>query len=114
MRKSIDAQKKADYLESKAQSVGSAGIASDDPDAIEKLKAKLVRLERSQETMKAINKVIRSAHMSHEDKIEYITQTHKLTEKHAKELLAGDFCGRVGFPLYALQNNNATIRQTTD
>ncbi len=112
MRKSIEAQDKANYLEAKAASVGSAGIASDDPEAIQKLKDKLANLERSQEMMKAINKVIRSKHMSNTDKVEYMTQTHKLTEKHAAELLEGDFCGRIGFPSYALQNNNATIRAT--
>ena len=112
MRKSVEAQDKADYLETKAASVGSAGIASDDPEAIQKLKDKLANLERSQEMMKAINKVIRSKHMSNTDKVEYMTQTHQLTEKHAAELLEGDFCGRVGFPSYALQNNNATIRST--
>ncbi|CAE6969818.1 Domain of unknown function (DUF3560) (plasmid) [Vibrio sp. B1ASS3] len=112
MRKSIEAQDKANYLEAKAASVGSAGIASDDPEAIQKLKDKLANLERSQEMMKAINKVIRSKHMSNTDKVEYMIQTHKLTEKHAAELLEGDFCGRVGFPSYALQNNNATIRTT--
>ena len=112
MRKSIEAQDKADYLESKAASVGSAGIASDDPEAIQKLKDKLASLERSQEMMKDINKVIRSKHLTNADKIEYMTQTHKLAEKQAKELLVGDFCGRVGFPSYALQNNNATINTT--
>lgn len=112
MRKSIEAQDKANYLEAKAASVGSAGIASDDPEAIQKLKDKLTNLERSQKMMKAINKVIRSKHMSNTDKVEYMTQTHKLTEKHAAELLEGDFCGRIVFPSYALQNNNATIRAT--
>ncbi|MDF4820327.1 DUF3560 domain-containing protein [Vibrio parahaemolyticus] len=112
MRKSVEAQKKADHLEAKAESVGSAGIASDDPDAIQKLKEKLESLERCQEMMKAINKVIRSKHMTDADKVEYMQQTHHLEEKKAKELLEGDFCGRVGFPSYALQNNSATIRTT--
>lgn len=112
MRKSVEAQKKADYLEAKAESVGSAGIASDDPEAIQKLKEKLEGLERCQEMMKAINKVIRSKHMTEADKVEYMQQTHNLSEKKAKELLEGDFCGRVGFPSYALQNNSATIRTT--
>ncbi len=112
MRKSVEAQKKADYLEAKAESVGSAGIASDDPEAIQKLKEKLTGLERSQEMMKAINKVIRSKHMNDADRIEYMQQTHKLSEKQAKALLEGDFCGRVGYPSYALQNNSAVIRST--
>jgi len=112
MRKSVEAQDKANYLEAKAESVGSAGIAPDDPEAIQKLKEKLANLERSQEMMRSINKVIRSKHMSDEDKIEYMTQTQKLTEKLAVELLKGDFCGRTGFASYALQNNNAVIRTT--
>ncbi|MEZ8084208.1 DUF3560 domain-containing protein, partial [Enterovibrio norvegicus] len=114
MDKSVEAQKKADYLEAKAESVGRAGIASDDPEAIQKLKEKLANLERSQEMMKAINKVIRSKHMTEKDKIEYMTQSQNIKEKKAKELLEGDFCGRVGFPAYALQNNNATIRTTKE
>jgi hypothetical protein len=32
-------------------------------------------------------------------------------EGRARELLRPDFCGRVGFPGYALQNNNANIRR---
>lgn len=112
MSKSVEAQKKADYLEAKAESVGTAGIASDDPEAIQKLKDKLNNLTRSQEMMKAINKVIRSKHTTDADKIEYMMHTHQITEKHAKELLKGDFAGRVGFPSYALQNNNATINTT--
>jgi hypothetical protein len=32
-------------------------------------------------------------------------------ESRARELLRPDFCGRVGFPAYALQNNNANNRR---
>lgn len=114
MGKSVAASKKADYYADRAASVGTNGIASDDPEAIAKLKEKLAGLERSQEMMKAINKVIRSKHMTDADKIEYMTQTHQLTEKTAQELLKGDFCGRVGFASYSISNNSATIRTVRD
>ncbi len=114
MGRSVKAQEKADYLETKAQNIGSAGIASDDANAIEKLKDKLSGLESAQERMKAINKIIRSSHMSETDKIEYMVESHKLSEKKAKELLAGDFAGRIGFASYQLSNNNAVIRQTRE
>lgn len=113
MRKSVEAQDKAEYLSHRADSVGSAGIASDDPEAVTKLKQKLDRLVQSQELMKAVNKVVRSSHMSEEDKIEYLVNTHKQTKESAKELLKPDFSGRVvGFASYSLQNNNANIRTT--
>ncbi|AQS39803.1 protein of unknown function (DUF3560) [Shewanella psychrophila] len=112
MGKSVQAQQKAEYLEGRAESVGTSGIASDDIDAIEKLNSKLEGLEQSQATMKAINKVVRSKHMSDTDKIEYMANTHKLTEVQAKEILAPDFAGRVGFAHYQLTNNGATIRAT--
>ena len=112
MGKSVKAQKKADYLESRAESVGSAGIASDDPEAIQKLKSKLDSLVKSQEVMKSINKVVRSSHMSDSDKIEYVRETHQLTQQQAQKLLEPDCMGKVGFAQYALTNNNATIRAT--
>ncbi|MCC6874296.1 MAG: DUF3560 domain-containing protein [Sandaracinaceae bacterium] len=55
MRKSIDADKKAAELRHRAASVGTAGVSSDDPDAMEKLAEKLASLERDRDRMKAIN-----------------------------------------------------------
>jgi len=112
MGKSVKAQKKADYLESRAERVGSAGIASDDPEAIQKLKTKLDSLVQSQEVMKSINKVVRSSHMNDSDKIEYVRETHQLTQQQAQQLLEPDHMGNIGFAQYALTNNNATIRAT--
>ncbi|MCD9492600.1 DUF3560 domain-containing protein [Photobacterium phosphoreum] len=112
MGKSVAAGKKAEYLENKAANLGKNGIASDDPEAIQKLKSKLAALESAQEKMKAANKVIKSKHMTNSDKIEYLITTLKFSDKQANELLEGDFCGRVGFASYTLTNNNANIRQT--
>ncbi|MFL7018075.1 DUF3560 domain-containing protein [Vibrio cyclitrophicus] len=113
MRKSVEAQDKADYLSRRADSVGSAGIASDDPEAVEKLKKKLEGLIKSHELMKAVNKIVRSSHMTEEDKIEYLVNTHGQTEERAKKLLRPcEFFGKFGFDTYALQNSNANIRTT--
>ncbi|ARR51936.1 DUF3560 domain-containing protein [Photobacterium damselae] len=114
MGKSVKAAEKAKYLEQRAQAVGTAGIASDDPEAIQKLKNKLESLEKAQEMMKAANKIVKSQHMSQEDKIDYLIQTLSLTHSQASEILKPDFCGRVGFASYQLSNNNANIRQTRE
>ncbi|MGR5367941.1 DUF3560 domain-containing protein [Photobacterium damselae] len=111
MGKSVQAAKKAEHYERKADSVGTAGIASDDPEAIQKLKKKVDALEQAQEKMKAANKIIRSKHMTEADKVEYMIQTLAFTSKQAQELLLPDDCGRIGFADYALSNNNANIRQ---
>eukprot|EP00487_Bulimina_marginata_P011981 TRINITY_DN8011_c0_g1_i1.p1 TRINITY_DN8011_c0_g1~~TRINITY_DN8011_c0_g1_i1.p1 ORF type:complete len:100 (+),score=0.27 TRINITY_DN8011_c0_g1_i1:135-434(+) len=63
--------------------------------------------------MKAVNKIVRSSHMTEEDKIEYLVNTHGQTEERAKKLLRPcEFFGKFGFDTYALQNSNANIRTT--
>lgn len=62
MGKSIEAQKKADYYASKTVSTA---IASDDPEAIKKLKDKLKQLQNKQEKMKLVNKLWRKARKPH-------------------------------------------------
>ena len=59
MRASIVADKKAAHYESRADAVGSAGIASDNPQAIELLKNKLQRLDNASQLMKKANAAIR-------------------------------------------------------
>jgi len=93
----------------KIKSVGTGGISSDDPNAIEKLRAKLANLERLQERMKAANAALRLKDAAKADA--------KLTElgfsaADVVQLRTPDFCGRIGFPSYQLSNNNATIRAT--
>lgn len=59
MRQSVELDKKAKHLASRAASVGHAGIASDDPDALQQLRAKLAEREQIQESFKAANKAKR-------------------------------------------------------
>lgn len=108
--KSFEAQEKADYYARRAASVGTAGIASEDPDATEKLSDKLAKLETLQERMRAANKVVKRKKLADAEKIAQLTE-QGFSPEAAAELLKPDFCGRIGFPDYALTNNNANIRR---
>ena len=108
--KSFALQDKANHYARKAETVGTGGISSDDPDAVTKLTEKLAGLERSQERMKAANKIIRSKQAT-EGKILALVALG-FSETGAAQVLEKDFAGRVGFPAYALSNNNAVIRST--
>ena len=60
--KSIELDNKADYYESKAHSVGTGGVSSDDPEAVKKLTAKIESLKNDNEKMKDINKLWRTTY----------------------------------------------------
>lgn len=92
----------------KIRSVGTGGISSDDPQAVEKLEAKLAALEKNQEMMKAANAAIR---MKDPAKGDAKLAELGYTPEDIAKLRAPDFCGRIGYPAYALQNNNANIRR---
>lgn len=109
MRKCIDESKRAVDLQRRADAVGTGGISSDDPDAVQKLCAQLAALVTKQEWMKAANKVVKSK-KDDEAKIAALV-AQGFTGASAAELLKPDFAGREGFPSYALTNNNANIRR---
>lgn len=92
----------------KIRSVGTGGISSDDPQAVEKLEAKLATLEKQQEMMKAANAAIR---MKDPAKGDAKLAELGYTPEDIAKLRAPDFCGRIGYPAYELQNNNANIRR---
>lgn len=92
----------------KIRSVGTGGISSDDPQAVEKLEAKLATLEKRQEMMKAANAAIR---MKDPAKGDAKLAELGYTPEDIAKLRAPDFCGRIGYPAYELQNNNANIRR---
>jgi prefoldin subunit 5 len=107
--KSFALQDKAAHYEQKAASVGTGGISSDDPDAIDKLTEKLAELEKAHAMMVAANKAIR-ANKTDETRVAALVKIG-FTEAAAAEAVKPDFCGRVGFPAYALSNSNANIRR---
>lgn len=123
IRKSIDADSRASHYETKAAGVGKAGISSDDPEAVAKIKAKIAKLEAMQELMRGANKAIRAAykHGIREDgpaeniatlQSALLKATGKeWNEAETRALLAPDFAGRRGFASYQLTNNNANTRR---
>lgn len=106
MRAGIEATKTAAHYESKAASVGFGGISSDDPDAVAKLKVELAEAEAAHAKMIAANKLVRR-----KDRAGLAAM---FPEKIADKLLTPDYCGRFGFPSYAISNNGANIRRIKD
>ena len=90
---------------------GKEVIKSGDEDAIERLEEKLENLKDTQETMKATNKAIR---MKDIEKGNEELRTMGYSDEQIAELRKPDFCGRIGYPDYALQNNNANIHRVED
>lgn len=79
-------------------------ISSDDPEAIDQLKAKVEKLEAHQEHMKAVNKLVRKNDRAG-------LEAMGLTPSQVARLFVPDFCGRLGYPDYEIKNNNANIRR---
>lgn len=108
-RQGVASGRKAEYYEEKARAAeNNTAISSDDPEALAKLKDKLDAMQALQELMKATNKIVKNKKLSHEDKVASIVELG-VKEVHAANLLQSDYCGRVGFPSYRLQNNNQNI-----
>lgn len=122
MNKGLEEHKRADRLASRAAAVGSGGVSSDDPDAVGKLQAKIDGAKSDQEFMKRANAVIRSAYRKGLRGADgsplweyYLLKIREIkpeiSDSVAAKMLETDFCGRLGFPSYALQNNSANIRR---
>lgn len=88
-------------------------IFSDDPDAPDRLREKIQKLEKSQEEFKKVNIIIRkNAKAGAEVQVQALVSAGLgLSELVAQKLLKPDFMGRVGIPGYVLTNNNANIRR---
>jgi hypothetical protein len=86
-------------------------IRSDDPEAITKLKKKIAGLEKNQHMMKEANRIVRSKKFSKETMIEQL-KTLGFKDDKAIASIFEPFGtnGKLGFPSYSLQNNNANIR----
>ena len=87
---------------------GHQAIQSGDPDALEKLRAKLQKRKDLQERMKAANAAIR---LKDTAKGDAKLSEMGYTSEQIKELRTPDFCGRIGFASYQLSNNNAEIHR---
>ena len=96
---------KAEYFRRRAAAVESnRAIFSDDPDATEKLIDKIERLKKRQGVMKRANQLIRKADREGLADLGF-------SDEAIEKLFQADWCGRIGFPDYALKNNSANIRR---
>ena len=114
LARGVDLRHKAALLQERVDQFGSGGIASDDPEAVAQLKAKLVELEELQATMKAANRIIKpelGKGTAHDVIVARLNDEVHPSDLWA-QLLEPDFAGRVGFASYRLTNNNAKIRST--
>lgn len=84
-------------------------IRSGDKDAVGKLEKKLDELKAMQDKMKVANRAIR---LKDAEKGDAKLKELGFSEQKIKDLRTPDFCGRVGYPDYVLQNNNANIHRT--
>jgi len=121
MRASITENKRAADLRARADAVGSGGISSDDPEAIQKLQAEIDKAKASQEMMKAANKVVRKAVKAgitgpdsdgfNDYLREMVTIGGDRLALAAIKLLEPDFCGRIGFADFETTNNLSNIKR---
>ena len=88
-----------------------APIMQGDADAAVRLRAKISKMEISQALMKDINGVIRKHKKAGKEAQLVAVIALGSSESQAYKLLEPDFAGRIGFPAYALTNNNAEIRR---
>jgi len=115
MRKGIEEQNKAAHHVGKAvglQQQLDNTIFSDDTDAVEKLQAKVQRLEASRDQLKSINKVVRRKPKNQltPEKVTKLAELG-LSEATARKLFEPDFGGRIGIPSYQLTNLGGNIRR---
>jgi len=108
MRKSVEADEKAAYYASRAEAAASnTAISNDDPEAMEKLQAKLEGLQSEQTMMKAVNAYYRK----HKTLDGCPELTPEVRQEIEKSWSMGWYVG-IPFPRYALSNNNAEINRT--
>lgn len=76
---------------------------------VERLQAKIDALTEQQEMMKSANKVIRNNKLAEVEKVDELVALG-FDEQQAMKLMEPDYCGRIGFPSFALTNNLAKIK----
>lgn len=104
MRKGYALHQKADELRRRAEAVQrNTAIFSDDPQVVEKLEAKIQRLELRQAMMRQANKLVRKNDRDGLAEMGF-------SEPTITRLLTPEY-GQVGFPDYQLRNNGANIRR---
>ena len=105
--RNMEEYREIESLLDKIRSTGMGGISADDPNAVEKLEKKLAGLEKSQETMKAVNAYYR--------KHKTLDGCPHISPEQGRKLIAGMASyDRAPYPAWALSNNNAEIRRVKE
>ncbi len=115
----VEESKRADDLRRRADAVGTGGISSDDPEAIHKIREQIEQAEKTQDQMKAANKIIRTwmkKGITHETTgaqfdafaVDLSPILPDFTPEKIRELIKPSM-GCVGFPSFRLTNNTANI-----
>ncbi|MCM1488383.1 MAG: YodL domain-containing protein, partial [Firmicutes bacterium] len=91
----------------KIRSTGMGGISADDPQAVQKLEAKLEKLQAAQDTMKAVNAYYRK----HKTLDGCPNLSAERIEKMKAEMSSQWHIEDKPYPSWALSNNNAEIRR---
>ncbi len=112
--KSVELTNKSQYYADKAIAAATnTAISSDDPDALDKLNAKLNALVAKQEFMKSVNRICRSKKMTETQIKEKLMTDYQLSDNEVQNLLHPKYSyEKKGFQHYQLTNNNAKIKQT--
>lgn len=110
MDKGCEQYKLAKHHEDKAQGLARQlenTIFSDDPDAVERLQAKLAERVKLQDGYKKINKILRTKGLTPAEKLKEIRLVGVIGEQTATELIEKGY----SLPPYMLTNNNSEIRR---
>src|SRR5258707_1624243 len=106
-RHGFELYRESQDLAARAESAGdNTAIYSDDPDAGDKIESKIAKLEAEQNRMKAINKAIKKNDRAALGALGYNEQ--EITNWLTKPM---PYCRGLGYPAYALANNNGNIRR---
>jgi len=104
-RRGYELHKKSQELLSRAEAIKqNTSIFTDDPEALEKLEDKIALLEARQERMKAANRLIKK-----KDRDGLLDLG--FTDAQIERLMEPDVMGAIGYPRYAISNNNANLNR---
>lgn len=84
-------------------------VMAGDSDAVARLRDRLAKLTKAQETMVAVNKIIRKKPIDRAGLVALLG-----TEERVDEILKPDCFGGIGFASYSLTNNRAAMKQAEE
>ncbi len=107
----LDMQEKPDFTNSITPEVINPAPTITGNSEIDGNKSKLLGLQQLQDRMKAANKIVGNKKLSEAQKIEQLKAMGE-SEANIHKVMNPDYMGNIGYPKYALTNNNAVINNT--